>query len=566
MAVPEKTYAQDPALGDPKIGDPGHPAFNPRPAGEERGDRTVAPGSRAGSAKPQVDLDEDDAKSVALGAVTGQPTLATKKVIEKSLKKIRGEEAETAAKVGEKYDPNKPSKREQVLLAMLAATEGDSSAPGRWVPPQFAHVGTTETIQGQQNVPEEALRALQGWGEKTADAIERSTQAQLQENAARQKASEEAARVEAEMESVRLENQASRAREVRNYMDQVQRALIEANQTIDPDSYFKKNSRVKMAIAVGLGAFGQAMTGAQNPALAIMKHGIDTEIAAQRMNQQGALQRAGAAQNMLTKFRDILGDEEAAERATRAFLLGQVQRGLDSQLRLSADQGAIAKGQAMAGELNREIAHELLALAKRMYGVRGVAHRHALQKGYMVGGSGGKKKGDEEKAHWLAEKVAPLEAADLALDEAIKAAEQLGDDEGGLFGAFGTAGIKMWSKGEEGRGFYEKVYKGKKSAAMQRIYGGYVAGLKSTAGKAMTNTEIDVEAAKTMGSGGKDNILHGLRQLKAEVDRKRQVYRQGDIGQARTLRRNQHSPEVGTVPTQRTTEGPAPRTGAPSAD
>jgi len=110
------------------------------------------------------------------------------------------------------------------------------------------------------------------------------------------------------------------------------------------------SGQFRMAIALGLGAFGQSMNGGQNVALDIMNKGIEGEI----QKQRGIVDTLGTT---IAAKRTLLGDmmskflsPQAAEIATRASLAGQAESELRKQ---SAQEKSTALKQQMDAEADQ---------------------------------------------------------------------------------------------------------------------------------------------------------------------------------------------------------------------
>lgn len=132
--------------------------------------------------------------------------------------------------------------------------------------------------------------------------------------------------------------QAARAEAVRQRLEQriqgmEQRIRDVAEMRVDPNAAFGgAGGRLGAAVAVAFGQMGAAIGGGENAALAIINNTIEQSMRAQEANIRNA--QAGVANEgrILNQMRAILGDEEAAQSASRAAHLAAVQTRLQGMM------------------------------------------------------------------------------------------------------------------------------------------------------------------------------------------------------------------------------------------
>lgn len=145
------------------------------------------------------------------------------------------------------------------------------------------------------------------------DAGNAEVNQQAQANLAQAQAQEEARQADLQR----------RARLIDEEIDRV------SNMRIDPNNWYASRGTIGAigaALAVGMGAAAQSLTGGQNNALGIINAAIDRDIQAQEANLRAAGQRVGERQNALQQLRAQYGDERTAREAFRMQALQQAER------------------------------------------------------------------------------------------------------------------------------------------------------------------------------------------------------------------------------------------------
>lgn len=129
------------------------------------------------------------------------------------------------------------------------------------------------------------------------------------------------------------------------------------NRRVDPEHFFGEGagSRIGAAIAVAFGQLGSALSGGPNAALEILNRRISQDIEAQASNRQNELSALGARGQNLARFREILGDEQAARAAATAaqwdYTLQDIEaraRGTQNPVLLANAQKLILQGRLAA--------------------------------------------------------------------------------------------------------------------------------------------------------------------------------------------------------------------------
>jgi hypothetical protein len=132
---------------------------------------------------------------------------------------------------------------------------------------------------------------------------------------------------------------------------------------IQPDRFFAGNggaNRFGAALAVALGSLGSSLTGGPNEALAIINATVERDIEAQRANMANAQAGVGAQQSALGMFLNMLGDERAAEEATRAAAYGNLVQRINTQIQ------SYGPGMAVRGQQLQQALIDLQANSQRM--------------------------------------------------------------------------------------------------------------------------------------------------------------------------------------------------------
>lgn len=262
------------------------------------------------------------------------------------------------------------------LLVPLVGLEGATA-----LAPQFAQVEAPTQRRPQQpagSIQAEATYTRQGTptaetaaalgqandrlsqAQGVADAAERNlayTAAGTQQALAEEQLAQQQAMVQAEQARQQQVMQRMQA-----FDDTIRR--VQSNQ-IDPEGFFGGDfgRRMGAGIIAAIGQFAAGLTGGQNTALGIINGAIDRNIRSQEMNMQNARQGAALEGQALAQFRQLLGDDRAAEEAARAAALAATVSRLEGMIATArADQvgpmqqlrDALAQQQALAQQAAQE--------------------------------------------------------------------------------------------------------------------------------------------------------------------------------------------------------------------
>lgn len=105
------------------------------------------------------------------------------------------------------------------------------------------------------------------------------------------------------------------------------------NMAVDPNKFYANmdtGNKVLAGISIALGALGSALTGKDNQALKIIDQAIQRDIAAQEANINKAGKGVAAQENMISMYRQLLGDDVAARQAALSTHWGNVARQLET--------------------------------------------------------------------------------------------------------------------------------------------------------------------------------------------------------------------------------------------
>lgn len=178
---------------------------------------------------------------------------------------------------------------------------------------------------------------------------------QAQAMEAKQKA-DEYRRQQLEWDTLIADQKAAEQRR-QDYMNQQigkvqdQISKIESSE-IDPTAWYKNpdgsnnySRSVMGAIAIGLGALAQSRLGGPNNALQIINRAIDRDIDAQKTNLANKRAGVGMQMNMLGQMQQQLGNERAAEAATKLAMLKSAEMKFHEVA--TRAQGPVVKAAAM---------------------------------------------------------------------------------------------------------------------------------------------------------------------------------------------------------------------------
>lgn len=228
-----------------------------------------------------------------------------------------------------------PRETQRAMLAELgrfSALQGQPRPQGPNLPPS-----TVTTEFGQRTTapirPEtaEALAAAQaGVARATQTANMANLTAQAGETTALNALGARQEEMAREQQQLALQQQAR----LQARMADLDRTLEDVRaMRVDPNQFFGgAGGRIVAALSVALGQLGSALSGGPNTALEIINRGIERSMQAQMANMDHARASANMQGNALSQFRQLLGDEAAAQQATRAALLQAYATQLDGMM------------------------------------------------------------------------------------------------------------------------------------------------------------------------------------------------------------------------------------------
>lgn len=189
--------------------------------------------------------------------------------------------------------------------------------------------------------------------ERRAIDIARQLEQQRSEMVARQ--AMDAADAEEAYKRRRTELEGERAQAEGVARDSYQRA-VDRLQTmqVDPARYYQRAGVVGMlgnAIAVGLGAMGQALGGGPNVALDMMQQAIDRDLRAQEQDISTAGATADQRRGLLAEVRNDFTSREAALEASRSIALREAAARVEAEAALQGSAEAQANAQVMRDRL-----------------------------------------------------------------------------------------------------------------------------------------------------------------------------------------------------------------------
>lgn len=143
-------------------------------------------------------------------------------------------------------------------------------------------------------------------------------------------------------------------------------AKADAYGHIDPDRWMHSKSagsRIGMALAMGLGQFGAAITHSPNAAMDIIQKEIDRDVDAQKQQAENSRAAVGQAANLYQLNRERLGDNERATLATQAALrqtrIAQLSKFVNDTSAPAATRAWAAQTQAGLSKSRADILKEL---------------------------------------------------------------------------------------------------------------------------------------------------------------------------------------------------------------
>jgi hypothetical protein len=198
------------------------------------------------------------------------------------------------------------------------------------------------------------------------------------------------------------EHIAQRVQADHEHLDQLRQ---ETRKDIDPNAFWKNKSAAEKfmgALAMGIGAYVQTMTGGQNNAMNILNSAIQTEIDAQKANKSASHQRFQDMRGQMAERKQLFADERQNFLAKKSAYLEQANSKLatymqeaktDEQKAQIADMQA--RVQQEAEKINLEfgkVSHQVQTKNVQTGGGAGAGIRmEDLSRGLVVQDLGGKK-------------------------------------------------------------------------------------------------------------------------------------------------------------------------------
>lgn len=188
---------------------------------------------------------------------------------------------------------------------------------------------TNTTLQEQIGVPIPQELMIQRGQEITSQVA--STQALASQHAADAQARADQLTTQLEDQQVRSavnqQNEQSRQSAMRQADINYNQAINSfQDRAVDPSKWYHDRGTggtILAAIAMGLGAFAQTLTGGKNTAFDIIQGAISDDIESQKVNIANSREGAVLKGNLLSEMRAQFGDERSAELATEAALTRQ---------------------------------------------------------------------------------------------------------------------------------------------------------------------------------------------------------------------------------------------------
>lgn len=162
--------------------------------------------------------------------------------------------------------------------------------------------------------------------------------------------------------------------QVNESMGAYKAAQVEASKMadIDPERLFRDSEggisfgkKLWAALAMGLGAFGSATTGAPNYAMQLVNQAVDRDIEAQKMAYAKARDKASFAREAWGMAREIFSDEYRQNVAARALRLEQARRITEAELAKTENPLVQAKGQELLAQMDAQKVQMESALHQR---------------------------------------------------------------------------------------------------------------------------------------------------------------------------------------------------------
>lgn len=149
----------------------------------------------------------------------------------------------------------------------------------------------------------------------------------------------------------RAQNEEMRQAKLQEKFADAEKATQElASQSIDSKAFWADKGageKAIAAIAIGLGAAGSSLAKGPNVAADLINRAVDQNIDAQKANLEKTRGVAQAKMGLVGQYRELLGDERAAEMETRKTLLDAAMRHIDEVTKDSESSIIQARGEQL---------------------------------------------------------------------------------------------------------------------------------------------------------------------------------------------------------------------------
>jgi hypothetical protein len=243
---------------------------------------------------------------------------------------------------------------------LLAATDatGNPILPREtrdYVPKVLQGQGVSETAASKPAQPQGQAQSITDPIEIQKDAIEKATAAGVYKAAEEASLREELVKKQEQFALENMERENQRREALEQYETEVKLAIDDLKGTqVDSERWWKNKStggKVMAALAMGLGAFGAALTRTRNTAFDIIQTAINNDIAEQRLNLAGKREAVAEKRGIVSQMRARFSDERVADRLATAAVYENVQAKLEQLQSTYQGQKAAADGQLLYGQL-----------------------------------------------------------------------------------------------------------------------------------------------------------------------------------------------------------------------
>jgi hypothetical protein len=160
-----------------------------------------------------------------------------------------------------------------------------------------------------------------------------------------------------ELERERQMKEETIAQRVQQDHERLDQLRDETSKEIDPNAFWKNKSAAEKfmgALAMGIGAYVQTMTGGQNNAMNILNGAIRDEIDAQKSNKAAAHQRFQDMRGQMAERRQLFADERQNFLAKKSAYLEQAQSKLGAYMQDAKTEEQKAQIADMQARIQRE--------------------------------------------------------------------------------------------------------------------------------------------------------------------------------------------------------------------